>query len=141
MLLSFALLLLATLGCSNGNPKTYEVRGIVHFPDGVPLNSGTIEFESLGNEKSVRAFSEIAADGTFELGTFSIDDGAIEGRHRAIVVSKYEIGTGAERPDQLEPSKLHPRFADYSTSGLEFEVQPGHNEITVPVEYAPRGRR
>lgn len=140
-LLSIALLFVAMLGCSDGNPKTYDVHGVVRFPDGMPLTSGTIEFESLGNEKSFRAISEISADGTFELGTFSMDDGAVEGRHRAIVLANHEIGTGEERPGKLEPTKLHPRFADYSTSGLEFEVKPGENEFTVSVEYVQRGRR
>ena len=135
------LLLVAMLGCSNGNPKTYDVRGAVRFPDGLPLTKGTIEFESLDREIPLTARSEIAEDGTFELGTFSMDDGAVEGRHRVVVVSNHEIGTGAERPGELEPPKLHPRFADYKTSCLEFAVQPGKNDFTVPVEYAPRGRQ
>ena len=134
------LLIVATLGCSSGNPKTHDVHGVVRFPDGLPLTAGTIEFESLNTEMPFTARGEVSEDGTFDLGTFSMTDGAVEGRHRVVVVSNHEIGTGAERPGDLEPSKLHPRFADYRTSGLEFEVKPGKNEFTVPVEYAPRGR-
>lgn len=140
-LLPFVLLLIATLGCSNGNPKTYRVRGEVRFPDGMPLTKGTIEFESLDQETLLTARSEIAEDGTFKLGTFEVADGAVEGRHRVVVVANHEIGTGAERPDKLEPPKLHPRFADFKTSGLEFVVKPGKNEFTVSVEYAPGARR
>jgi len=134
-------LLVATIGCSNGNPKTYEVTGFVRFPDGRPLTSGTIEFQSMDHELQIGATSEIDENGEFELGTFEVDDGAIEGRHRVVVVSSHEIGTGAERPGLIEPSKLHPRFSDFNTSGLEYEVKPGKNEFTIPVEYAPRDRR
>ena len=139
--LTFALLLVTAIGCSNGNPRTFEVKGFVRFPDGMPLTSGTIEFQSIDHELQIGATSEIDENGAFELGTFDVDDGAIEGRHRAVVVSSHEIGTGAERPGLIETSKLHPRFSDFNTSGLEFEVKPGKNEIVIPVEYAPkRGR-
>lgn len=133
--------LVAALGCSDGNPKTYEVKGSIRFPDGMPLSEGTIEFESLDFERPIMATSLIDANGMFELGTFAADDGAIEGRHRAIITANHEIGTGAERPGLLEPSKLHPRFSDYNTSKLEFVVEAGENEFTIPVEYAPKGRR
>lgn len=136
-----ALLLFVALGCSNGNPATYEVTGSIRFPDGVPLSAGTIEFESLDAKPPIVARGSIDANGMFELGTFDVDDGAIEGRHRVVVIDSGEIGTGAERPGLIEPSKLDPRFSDYSTSGLVFEVKPDKNEFTVPVEYAPkRGR-
>ena len=134
-------LLVASLGCSNGNPKTHGVYGVVRFSDGLPLTSGTVEFEALDYEMPIMATSEIAADGSFDLGTFDVDDGAIQGRHRVVVVSSHEIGTGAERPGLIEQSKLHPRFSDFNTSGLEFEVKPGKNEFTITVEYAPRSRR
>ncbi|MDA1056189.1 MAG: hypothetical protein O3C40_37900 [Planctomycetota bacterium] len=140
-LVPFAWLLVAALGCSNGNPKTYEVRGVVRFPDGQTLAEGTIEFEALDREMPIMATSEIGEDGTFEMGTFAMDDGAVEGRHRAVIVSNHEIGTGAERPGRLEQSKLHLRFADFNTSKLEFDVKPGKNEFNITVEYAPRGRQ
>ncbi|MCA9122234.1 MAG: hypothetical protein H6822_21305 [Planctomycetaceae bacterium] len=140
---SFTLAALATLlslGCSDGNPTTYEVRGSIRFPDGMPLTEGMIEFEALDQEMPIMATSEIDENGMFELGTFALDDGAVAGRHRAVIISSHEIGTGAERPGLIEPSKLHPRFSNYGTSGLEFEVKPGKNEFTIPVEYAPKPR-
>ncbi|MBC8353686.1 MAG: hypothetical protein H8E66_16940 [Planctomycetes bacterium] len=135
------LLLLAAMGCSNGNPKTYEVTGVIRFPDGIPLTEGTIEFEAIDHENPIMATSEIDENGVFELGTFDVDDGAVVGKHRVVVVSSHEIGTGAERPGLIEQSKLHPRFADFKTSGLVFEVKPEKNELKIPVEYAQTGRR
>jgi hypothetical protein len=136
-----ALLLAAASGCSGGNPKTHPVRGTVRFPDGKPLTHGTVEFELTDAEKPITATGQIREDGTFVLGTFAPDDGAIAGRHRAVVIADQQIGTGVERPGVLPPSALHPRFRDFKTSGLEFTVEPGENEITIPVEYAPRAGR
>lgn len=134
----FSLILLALMGCSNGNPRTYSTRGIVKFPDGQPLTAGTIEFEAMDHEIPIMATAEIAGDGTFVLGTFSMDDGAVEGMHRVIVAANREIGTGAERPGMLKRPVLHPRFADFKTSGLKIEIEAGDNELTIPVEYIPR---
>jgi hypothetical protein len=136
-----ALLFVAVTGCSDGNPRTYPVRGEVRFPDGRPLTRGTVEFELLDQEKPITATGEISEDGTFVLGTFKLDDGAIAGRHRAAVIADHEIGTGAERPGTLPPTALDPRYRDFKTSGLEFTVEPGKNEIVIKVEYAPRTRR
>jgi hypothetical protein len=136
-----ALLLAVAAGCSDGNPRTHPVQGKVRFPDGRPLTRGTVEFELLDQEKPITATGEISEDGTFVLGTFKLDDGAIAGRHRAAVIADHEIGTGAERPGTLPPTALHPRYRDFKTSGLEFTVKPGENEFVIKVEYAPRTRR
>ncbi len=136
-----ALLFAALPGCFNGNPRTHRVHGEVRFPDGSPLTKGTVEFELLDGEMPITATGEISEDGTFVLGTFALDDGAVAGRHRAVVIADHEIGTGAERPGRLPTATLHPRFRDFKTSGLEFTVEPGENKIVIPVDYAPRTRR
>jgi len=136
-----ALLFVVASGCSNRNPTTHPVHGEVRFPDGKPPTKGNVEFELLDQEMPITATGEISEDGTFVLGTFELDDGAIAGRHRAVVIADHEIGTGVERPGMLPPPTLHPRFRDFKTSGLEFTVEPGKNEIVIDVDYAPRGRR
>ena len=136
-----AWLVVVASGCSNGNPTTHPVHGDVRFPDGRPLTKGTVEFELLDQEKPITATGEIANDGTFVLGTFELDDGAIAGRHRAVVIADHQIGTGVERPGKLPPPALHPRFRDFKTSGLEFTVEPGDNEIIIDVDYAAGTRR
>jgi hypothetical protein len=141
MMAVVALLFVVAPGCFSGDPKTHPVHGKVLFPDGKPLTKGSVEFELLDQEKPSTATGEISDDGTFELGTYKPDDGAIAGRHRAVVIADHEIGTGVERPGIVPPTALHPRFRDFKTSGLEFTVEPGKNEIVIPVEYAPRGRR
>ncbi len=136
-----AILACFVVGCSDGNPRTYNVQGFVRYTDGIPLTSGTIEFRALDHENPITAVGDIDENGAFTLGTFAADDGAVEGRHQVIVISSQDIGTGAERPGMIERSKRHLRFSDYDTSGLEVEIKPEDNEIEIPVEYAPTGRR
>jgi hypothetical protein len=135
------LLFVVASGCSNGNPTTYPVRGEVRFPDGRPLTKGSVEFELQDQKMPITATGQISEDGTFVLGTFELDDGAVAGRHRAVVIADHQIGTGVERPGKLPPPALHPRFRDFKTSGLEFTVEPGENKIIIEVDYAPRTRR
>ncbi len=124
------------VGCS-GQPTTYLVHGTVIFPDGKPLTRGTVEFEAISQTKPITASAEIAKDGSFQLGTFAVNDGAIAGEHRVAVISDYEIGTGVERPGELPPPQLDPKFRSFKTSGLKFTVKPRMNNILVPVSYAP----
>ncbi|MDA0283960.1 MAG: hypothetical protein O3B13_15505 [Planctomycetota bacterium] len=130
----FALAVLT--GCSD-RPQTYLVHGMVVYPDGKPLTKGTVEFEALDLKRPITASGEIAADGTFQLGTFEANDGAIAGSHRVAVIADPEIGTGAERPELLPPLVLDPRFSEFKTAGLEFTIKPGINNLLVEVDYAP----
>lgn len=122
-------------GCG-GPPKTYLVHGTVLFPDGQPLTRGTVEFETFHQNKAITASGEIDKDGTFQLGTFGPNDGAIAGEHRVAVISDYVIGTGVERPGELPPPLLDPKFRSFKTSGLKFTVKPRMNNILVEVDYA-----
>ena len=111
--------------------------GLVQFPDGKPLQGGSIEFETDDGEGNrICARGEINIDGTFTLGTYAIDDGALSGTHRAIVIADSSIGTGVERPDLIEAAQLHERYRSYSKSGLEYTIKPGVNELIVKVDYA-----
>lgn len=129
-------LLLMLSGCDS-RPETYLVHGMVVYPDGKPLTEGTVEFEALDLKKPITASAEINEDGTFQLGTYEARDGAIAGKHRAAVIANYEIGTGVERPGLIPPPVLDPKFSDFKTSTLQFEVKPSSNNILVEVDYAP----
>lgn len=122
-------------GC-NQNPATYPVRGKVVYADGKPVTAGTLEFETVGTDLPVTATAEIGSDGQFTLGTYTADDGALAGKHRAAVIADFEIGTQEERPGVVPPETVHRRFREFKTSGLEFVVKPGVNNFEVTVEYA-----
>lgn len=123
-------------GCSQ-QPPTYPVHGMVIYPDGKPVTRGTIEFEPVGTTKPMTASGEIRSDGTFRLGTYRLDDGAVAGEHRAAVISDYSIGTGVERPGEIPPAQLGSKFRSVKTSGLKFRVEPRMNNFVIDVDYEP----
>lgn len=127
------------VGCTDSGERTYPVRGIVRFPDGNVLRDGSIEFEIMGRDKPVTARGTIGPDGSFELGTFELDDGALPGKHRVVVFADYMIGSGAERPGLIPEQRLHPKHRSYRESGLVYEVKPEQNQIVVEVDYADSG--
>jgi hypothetical protein len=132
-----ATIFLVLTGCS-GESRTEPVRGTVMLPDGKPLTEGTVEFELIGTQNPVTASGEIEADGSYELGTFAPGDGAVPGKHRVAVVSDFRIGTEQERPGLVPEPLLDPRYREFKTSGLEFEVSPGENVYNIQVEYAKK---
>ena len=129
--------LLATLSGCQDRHKTFLVHGMVIYPDGKPLTDGIVEFEALDLKRPITAPGDINEDGTFQLGTYEVNDGAIAGKHRVAVIANYEIGTGIERPGLVPPPKLDPKFSDFKTSPLQFEIKPSSNNILVEVDYAP----
>jgi hypothetical protein len=132
-----AIAVLLCSGCHDSELQTYPVRGVVRFPDGKMLRQGSIEFESLDTETPQLARAEIQPDGSFVLGTHDLDDGALAGRHRAVVIANHMIGNGAERPGMIPKSPLHPKHANFRTSELEFVIQEKTNNIIIEVQYAP----
>lgn len=131
---------IGVIGCSN-EPQKYPVHGVVRFPDGKLLQSGSIEFEGGNEDERIVARGQIKEDGSFTLGTDTLDDGVVEGVYRAVVISDSAIGTGVERPGLIEPARLHRKYRRFDRSGLEFTVEPKTNEILIEVEYAPEGKR
>lgn len=131
--LSLALALIS--GCS-GRPATYPVSGTVTYSDGTPLTGGTVEFLTDGPDgKPVNASGAIDAQGNFELRTFGVKDGAVEGKHRAIVTGPNPIPSGNIK--DIKPARrVAERFRNYDTSGLEFVVEPKENRYSIVVESA-----
>jgi hypothetical protein len=123
---------LAMAGCGGG-PKTYPVRGKVVLADGdvARLADGHVEFEREG-DPGVRADGLIGPDGRFEMQTQlqgKLLKGAAEGTYRARIVLPDADGDGGGK---RRPRPVHPRFLDFQTSGLTFQV-PTDGEITVTV--------
>ena len=130
-------LVLSTIGGCSRQPPTYVVHGTVVYPDGKPLTEGTVEFETTHENQLITATGEINSDGTFQVGTFEANDGAVAGQHRVAVISEYQISTGFERPGMIPPPPIDPKFRDFDTSGLTFEIYPKKNNILVEIDYAP----
>ena len=138
----FVPLLLVCAGCSHSDgPATYPVRGIVRFPDGQVLRDGSVEFQITGVKKPVTARGAINPDGSFQLGTFDVADGALAGKHQVVVISYHLIGNGAERPGMIPQATLDPKFSSYRTSGLIREVKAVENEFIIEVDYADNSKQ
>lgn len=122
---------LTLVGCDKGDRlATYETVGKVVFKDGSPLEGGTIIFESTDHPVTARA--TIQMDGSFELGTYEDDDGAVAGKHKVAIAPAMDMTV--DRDEVRPPKLIHDRFRDVDSSGLEFEVvEDGTNEFEVTV--------
>jgi len=67
------------------------------------------------------------------LSTFGEGDGALAGKHRAVVRAKRNAADYVQRNIIPRPV-IDPRFEDYEKSGLQFTVEPDNNEVTLVVE-------
>ena len=119
------------VGCGRGDRlPTYEATGKVAFPDGAPLEGGTILSESVDQPVTARATIEM--DGSFILGTYEEDDGAVAGKHKVAIVPPMDLTVD---PDEVRPRRLiHDRYRHVDESGLEFEVVADQdNEFHIEV--------
>ena len=134
-LLSLICCLLA-LGCrDSGRIPTYPTTGQVVYEDGTPLGGGAVIFYSVEHQLGAR--SAITSDGTFSLGTYAQDDGAVAGTHQVALIAPRPEGFNPE--SGVNPRTLPGKYARKETSGLEYEVTPeGTNTFRIEVE--PAGR-
>jgi hypothetical protein len=116
-------------GCGGADvPKTTPVTGKVAYK-GSPLTKGSITFTPIGkglaSKNMVRhpATSGIGPDGTYSLGSFTADDGAVPGDY-AVMVASYkndptdeEISKGA-----TYESAIPAKFSSAQTSPLKATV-------------------
>ncbi len=123
-----ALLVLLAPGCDRG-VVVYPVKGKVVYADGTAIPGGMIEFESVDHQPKVNARGRINPDGTFMMGTFAVDDGAVAGKQRVIVIPPMRD----EKAKVATPLAVDLRFANYARSGLEVMVEPKENDLTITV--------
>jgi hypothetical protein len=130
-LVAIALFWLA--GCGPSEPVLYPVTGTLKLADGKSPAGCVVEFSSQGGEtKGLNARSEVAADGTFTLVTLvngKEKPGAVAGLHKVAVVPPPASSSGGPPPPAIAP-----KYLDYNTSGLTFEVKPGENKYPITVD-------
>lgn len=97
---------------------------------------GTVEL--LSEEGALNAQGAIQPDGTFILGTFASNDGAVAGTHKAIVMQMI-VSDGLPKHSMDHGDPVDPFYSSYSSSPLTASVQATEsNEITLTVERAKR---
>ena len=138
--LAVAVLLVAVCGCDDGRPKTYPVHGTVVYKDGTTPEFGDIEFYHA--ELKLNAHGKVQKDGTFVLGTYDVDDGAVAGTHEVIIIqrTRNHLMAGYEGEIKHDHGEmLHTKYYDYRTSKLTATIEPKElNEITLTVDKMPR---
>ena len=138
VLVIFTFACVACVGCSD-RPRTYPTGGVVVLRDGEPLRDGRVEVRS--TEQPYTARGAIGQDGSFQLTTFELNDGAIAGRHEVLIVQRfgYEV-EDVEKHRQHASSirRLDQKYSRYETSGLTFRVEPeaDNTQLRLVVESA-----
>jgi len=140
--LPWVIALLAAGGCGSGRPETVLVTGTVTY-QGRPVEGANVMFNCASGRP---AYGITDAEGRFELGTFSKDDGAIAGEH-TVVISKYVTpngapvtvaGTGTEpgqdsmrpAPNRQPRQTIPERYTSPSRSPLQVKVtSDGDNDF------------
>jgi hypothetical protein len=128
------LVLLLMAGCGN---RLYPVRGTVTLEDGTPLTKGLVVFEGNVGGAPIMARGEVQADGTYQLGTYQLEDGVPPGRYRVLVNPMDH----SDVPDERKNLPFDIKYLRYDTSGLEYEVKAGRNEFSIKLARSQKGRR
>src|SRR5262249_40387832 len=92
--------------------------------------------EMTDRDKTFMARGAIQKDGTFWLSSEKPGDGARPGKYRVLVTPEegYEPDEARGiRAVRRQSPGIDGRYLDYKTSGLELEVKPGPNEVTLTV--------
>lgn len=133
-LLPLAALAASLAGCGDDTAKLYPVTGKVQWKGGGPateLVNYNVSMQPADRGSS--ATGVVQPDGSFTLSTLAENDGAIVGKHR--------VALGPPQPelDMPVPRPLIPdRYGGFETSGLEIEVKPEPNNVTIEVERRAR---
>src|SRR5687768_18574216 len=78
---------IAAAGCSSNEKKTWPTRGKIVWADGTSvkeLADGMVIFQC--DSEEISAKGPIDAEGQFVLGTYSMTDGAVAGKHKVAIV-------------------------------------------------------
>lgn len=132
------ILAVITSGCGGGESAGSTLTGTVTL-DGVPVESGTVQFQPLGEGSTAYALIE---DGEYTAFMSRSLSGINPGNYRAAVLA-YLVEPGA----MDEQGKMFPngkaavprRYLGYDTSGLQVDIAPGEDvvfdiEMSGPVE-------
>ena len=127
-----AVVLLGSLGCGPAGPKTYPIQGKVELVAGdVAQLTGSHVEAVLANDPTVRTSGTIRPDGGFTLETLragTILKGTQEGTYQVRII----LPDDDRKNRRLAARALAPRFLQFNTSGLSFQV-PADDDVTLRV--------
>ena len=126
-LCGLAICCLLTLGCAR-RVSLVPVEGRVTL-DGRPLETGAVMVQP---KAGPAAQAKIAADGTFRLGTFKPDDGAIPGAATVRVICRKAL-TQPGVETAYGPSVIPEKYTQFDTSGISVEIKAGMPPLEIPL--------
>lgn len=131
------LLAVALAACGCGGRAT--VTGRVTYPDGSPVESGTVVAEGTVDGKPVLVQGAINKDGTFRLGGDRPGDGVLPGSYKVAVHPEYV--SDEDRAKGVQPA-VAGKYTRYDSSGFTVEVPPGGTELNLKVTRpTPQGKK
>lgn len=95
---------------------------------------GDIEFYC--DEHKINARGKIDRDGSFTVGTYSENDGAVAGNHQIVIIQTTGNHLTQEFNDQIKHDHgelVDLNYFDYRTSGLECDIGPQPNRIELTI--------
>jgi hypothetical protein len=125
--LTVMVVLLAAAGCGR-RASLVPVQGRVTL-DGKPLDTGAVMLQP---KAGPAAQARIAADGTFRLGTFKPDDGAMPGTATVRVTCRKMLTKPGVEP-AYGPSLIPERYNQFGTSGITVEITAGMAPLEIPL--------
>jgi hypothetical protein len=129
----FMLVFLA--GCNHG-PKMASVTGKVMY-NGRPLEFGVVMFQPSSGQP---AQGEIQPDGTFNLSTYRLNDGAVLGKHKVRIACYESMRPGATKgPGERTLGKplVPEKYTLFDMSGLTADVSETNHEFTFELSGPP----
>jgi len=127
---AWALVFLVFLGAGGcGGPALYPVSGKVAYKDGKAFTAGLVIFEPVGHKTGARG--EIQPDGSFQLGTYKNNDGAMEGEYKVLIAPPPLPEEGKPRPPAI-----HAKYRSLESTPLKFTVTKDRdkNKFNIEVE-------
>src|SRR5262245_34648516 len=104
--------------------------GRVTYDDGTPVTEGNVIGHLEGSPTSSTPQGAINSDGTFSWGTEKPGDGAKPGKYKVAVIPR---ALGDAEKDQGKLPAVDPKYSDPRTSGLEYEIKEGKNQLDIKV--------
>lgn len=123
-----AVLLCASCAKQQGERvPVYPVRGRVTV-NGLPAENAEVGFYPLAEGQRLYPRGRVQADGSFQMSTYELNDGAPPGEYVVTIVWRDPPPPGSASDAPEGPDRLKNRFGNYQTSKLRAQVQAADNE-------------
>lgn len=104
-----------------------SLSGRVEYPDGTPLETGTVCFE----ENGFLARGEIKEDGKYKVGSEKTDNGIPPGTYKVYIINAEKVPEGRLG---LPTPLIDKKYKNSATSGLTFTADGKSREFNITVE-------